>query len=141
MQNDPFYIEREDHYKSGKMIGGFIPRHLAGYLRILTVYHNRSLQSILLEAIESWIDGQEPEQSVLIALADRAHVKWRQHCLENRKDPEWNTVRGRSKQFTRYKKDIHERLERKKLSLKHIEAILAELHRLRKAHQHDEGML
>ncbi len=138
MPRDPFQIERDDHYKSGRMIGGYVPRHLAEYIHLLALYHNQTSQAVLRQLIEHWLAEQEPQGSILTTLADRAHNEWRRRCIEFKKDPEWKTLRERSKQFTWYKKEVRGRLQKKKIADGFIEKILTELHRLRKGGQLDE---
>ncbi len=138
MTRDPFFVEREDHYKSGKMVGGYVPRHLADYIHLLALYHNQTAQAVLRHLIEHWLAEQEPQDSILTALADRAYSEWLRRCQEYKKDPEWRTLRERSKQFTWYKKEVRDRLQKKKIANDFIEKILTELHRLRKGGQLDE---
>lgn len=139
MLKDPFNIERDgQHYKSGKMVGGYVPRQLAEYVHLLALYHNQTAQTVLRQIIEYWLAEQEPQNSILIALADRAYTEWLRRCRESVKDPEWKGLRERAKQFTRYKKEIRDRLQKRKIADEHIEKILQELHRLRKAGQIDE---
>ncbi len=138
MLNDPFAIERDGHYKSGKMVGGYVPRHLAEYVHLLALYHNRTAQTVLRQIIEHWLEDQEPVGSILTALADRAYTEWLRRCREFAKDPDWKGLRDRSKHFTSYKKEVRTRLQKRKIADEYIERVLQELHRLRKAGQIEE---
>ena len=112
---DPFEIPRHGtQYLTGKFVGGFVSQQAADYLRLLAVYKSDTIQSILQEIIEGWMENQEPVNSIIETLADRVHMEW-----VRRKTPIFDWVN--------YEDEIYGRLERRKVPKETIDKILKEM--------------
>lgn len=114
-KRNPFAIDQEStRYLTGKLIGGYVSQSVASYLRLLTVYKGRTIQGVLQEIVEEWQSEQEPESSIIEALADRAYMEW-----IRRKQPmeEWGE----------YEKEVGNRLRRRKVEEEKINTILEEM--------------
>lgn len=121
MSKDPFLIERDDDYKSGIMIGGYVPRSYAEYLRLLSLYNYTTTQTTLKDIIGYWMESQEPRQSIIHTLADRAYQSWKNRKKEN---PAEN--------YNSYKKEIKDRLRKRKLSERTIYEIITAMNAIKK---------
>lgn len=118
---DPFEIEKDDHYKQGKLVGGYVPRRLAEYLSLLALYKNATTQSILREIIEFWSQNQEPRDAIIQTLADRAYQEW---ARRKREDPSIN--------YNSYKAELRDRLQKRKIPEKTIYEIFVEVQKRKK---------
>jgi len=88
IKENPFAITNQGpQYLSGKLIGGYLPHSMYNYMRLLAVYSNGSVQSVLKEMIETWMNEKEPEESIIETLADRAYLEWVRRGLEHNQDP------------------------------------------------------
>lgn len=114
-KQDPFQIAcNGGTYTDGKLVGGYVPRPSAEYLRLLALYKNGSVQSVLQEMIREWMDNQEPRDSIIETLADRAYMEWIRRDVDISK---WEA----------YEKEITERLQRRKVNDQDINDILKEM--------------
>lgn len=110
MEN-PFVEKKED--KNDKLIGGYVPLHIANYLRLFSIYQGKSLQSVLLDIITSWntAEGLSPEY-IMESLAQKAYTMWEKWEDKEKKDK------------TEYLKQIETTLSNLKLSDDYIEQVL-----------------
>lgn len=116
-RRDPFEIMNEGaSYLTGKLIGGYVSQQAADYLRLLAVYKNSTIQTVLQEIIEEWMQEQEPRWSLIEALADRAYMEWIRRDLDM---GGWGL----------YEQEITDRLQRRKITEESIEEILEEMRR------------
>ena len=114
-KQDPFGLTSEGiHYLTGKLVGAYISQQASAYLRLLTVYKGGTIQSVLREIIEEWMNAQEPEGSIIETLADRAYMEW---IRRKKKRSDWED----------YEIEIKDRLIRRKVSIETIEKICKEM--------------
>ena len=115
-KQDPFKIQGDGGgtYAHGKLVGGYVPKSQAAYLRLLALYKHGSVQSVLQEMIKEWIHLQEPRPSIVETLADRVHMEW----IRRDADPKF---------WHGYENEIIARLTRRKISPDDIDSILNEM--------------
>lgn len=115
MKQNPFEVLNEGScYLTGKLVGGYVSQQAADYLRILAVYQNSTIQSVLQNIIEEWMTDQEPKWSIIEALADRAYMEWIRRDL----DPGgWNA----------YEREVIRYLQKRKITEESIQEILKEM--------------
>lgn len=115
-KQDPFQISSfgGNAYLEGKLVGGYVPRPSADYLRLLALYKNGSVQSVLQEMIDEWMKEQEPKQAIIEVLADRAYMEWIRRDLDI---ANWEY----------YEKEIISRLKKRKIDDQDIQNILKEM--------------
>jgi len=116
-RRDPFEITNEGtSYLTGKLVGGYVSQRVADYLRLLAVYKSNTIQSILEQIIEEWMQEQEPRWSLIEALADRAYMEWIRRNLD---------VGG----WGLYEEEVRSRLQKRKIVDETIDEILKEMRR------------
>lgn len=122
-KRDPFEIANQGvHYLTGKLVGGYISQQAAAYLRLLAVYKGGTIQSVLQEMIEDWMNEQEPEVSIMETLVDRIYMEWiRRMSGEKTSLAETN--------WRKYEAEVIERLRRRKISDEMILKIVKEMRR------------
>jgi|GEM_PF-2118652 len=122
MPNDPFAVEQEgSNYKFGKLVGGYVPRHLAEYIRLLAVYQGVTTQNLLEQMIEYWHSIHDNEDTITEVLADRAYQEW---VRRKKEDPALH--------FNTYRNEIRKRLEKRKISKETITDLLTRVNKKRK---------
>jgi len=116
-RRDPFEIINEGaSYLTGKLVGGYVSQQAADYLRLLAVYKGNTIQTVLQEIIEEWMQEQEPRWSLIEALADRAYMEWIRRNLD---------VGG----WGLYEEEVRSRLQKRKIVDETIDEILKEMRR------------
>lgn len=103
-----------------KMVGGYLPNPLANHLRLLSVYHGRSFQSILQQIILEWCKTQETEEEIIDALAAQAFYEWQRRASEYK----GKTTNAKAKEAEKYEEELKGILERRKVAEHHIQAVL-----------------
>ena len=116
-RRDPFGITNEGaSYLTGKLVGGYVSQRVTDYLRLLAVYKSNTIQSILEQIIEEWMQEQEPRWSLIEALADRAYMEWIRRDLD---------IGG----WELYEQEIADRLHKRKITGESIHEIIKEMRR------------
>lgn len=118
-KSNPFEIAYQGpHYLTGRLVAGYVSQQASDYLRLLAVYKGGTMQSVLQEIIEEWRVKQEPTESIIQALVDRAYLEWVRRGGLNKADPA---------KWWEYKEEIKGRLCKRKVPNDMIESIIQEL--------------
>lgn len=98
------------------MVGGYLPAPLADHLRLLSVYHGRSFQSILHQITSEWCESiGKTEDEILNELSKRAILEWERRKKEGK---------ASERQHEAYLREVRNLLRRKKVSEHHIEQLI-----------------
>jgi len=99
-----------------KMVGGYLPAELADRLRLLSVYHGRSFQSILQQITTEWSEEiGKTDDEIIEELAEKAMAEWNRRTSEGE---------ANEKQRDAYLREVRNILRRKKVSEHHIERLI-----------------
>jgi len=119
-KRNPFKIQQVIQQEKSRLVGAYLPLPFADYLRLLSVYFGKSIQSILQELLVEWsntIDTTEKE--IMDELINRAVLEWQRRVLESGK-----IDRKRQEDFQQEIKTV---LVHKKITKKHLDYIVSEL--------------
>ena len=120
MKRDPFKAEHFPKVPNSKLVGGYIPLPLAEHLRLLSIYHGESLQSILRKIIAEWCrDVDKSEKEIIETLVEKAVFEWQRRIVQ--------TGKISKIEQEKYLREIQTILKRRKVAGRHINIILSEL--------------
>jgi len=102
------------------MIGGYFPAATADRLRLLSIYHEETIQGMLQQIIEKWISStnDKSEDAIIEELAVRAAHEW-----QRRTQGKKTGKRGQEN----YLREMEAILKRRKMIPQHIEKFIAAL--------------
>ncbi len=120
-KKNPFQntCKNNDEEEKTKMVGGYIPISLANRLRLLSIYYEKPLQTIIQQVLSEQVNSiNKTDDEIIVELANRAAAEW------NRRESE-NIMT--QKQYLEYLAELEERLKKKKVSLDDIHSILTQI--------------
>jgi len=119
-KRNPFKIQQIAQQEKSRLVGAYLPLPFADYLRLLSVYFGKSLQSILQELLVEWSNTiNKSEKEIMNELIERAVLEWQRRIVESGK-----IDRKKQEQFLQ---EIQAALLHKKITKKHLEYIVTEL--------------
>lgn len=113
---DPFYVENPKNVgKDAKMVGGYVPRRLADYVTLLAVFHNTTTSDIFRRMVNYWVEHEEPEDSIIRILANRAYKEWVRRLNKYRGQSKWSTPDEIMARFREYEYELKLRLYKRRM--------------------------
>jgi len=120
-RRNPFRsTDSSSFYLIGKYIGVYVPQYTADLLHIHAVSKNTNLQGLLCEIIANWQEEQDTIEDLLSNLADKAHMEWMS------RKPQMTNSAQTKKELSKYKIEIRDYLQKKKIQESYIRKIISE---------------
>jgi hypothetical protein len=117
---NPFRSQQSMMQEKSKLVGAYLPLPFADYLRLLSVYFEKSLQGILQEIIVQWGNTVgKSEKEIMDILIERAVLEWQRRIIEK------GDI-GKKEQ-EQYLQEIQNALECKKIAKKHLDYMVKKL--------------
>lgn len=128
---DPFRISPEEPVgKDASLVGAYVPRQLADYIRLLALYYNTTSSDIIRATIRERLENEEPEDSIVRILASRAYREWQRRLDEKRGQPGWQSQDDLRKRFGEYEQEMKQTLLKRKITLPKIMEVLEKMEQI-----------
>ena len=125
---DPFRISPEESVgRDASLVGAYVPRQLADYVRLLALYYNTTSSDIIRATIRERLENEEPEDSIIRILASRAYREWQRRLDEKRRQPGWQSQDDLRKRFGEFEEEMKQTLFKRKITLPKIMGILEQM--------------
>ena len=125
---DPFRISPEESVgRDASLVGAYVPRQLADYVRLLALYYNTTSSEIIRATIRERLENEEPEDSIIRILASRAYREWQRRLDEKRRQPGWQSQDDLRKRFGEFEEEMKQTLFKRKITLPKIMGVLEQM--------------
>ena len=121
-----FKEHTKKYHRDEQLVGGFVPLTIAERFKLICLYQGISKSELLRQLIISITEHENtPEdEEILNLIANKAWKEWEYRLEKNRGLRGWNSRNKIKGQFTNYKKEIEQKLQKKKISPYNIQKIL-----------------
>jgi len=128
---DPFAISTQEPVGKGAgLVGAYVPRQMADYIRLLALYYNTTSSDVIRATIRERVENEEPENSVVRILASRAYREWQQRLDEKKGQSGWQSQDDRHKRFTEYEQEIKNTLFKRHITAPKVMEILEKMEQI-----------
>lgn len=119
-----FESKRKRYGTDLQLIGGYFPREVVERFGLVAIAKGETRSGLLKEHIETLLDEEPDNDTLILDIASSAYKEWKKRLVQNEGKSKWKTNKQLMSRYTDFKKEVEVKLRLKKLSEKHIAAVI-----------------